>query len=178
MRKGNSSHLKVCISQSLVLLLKDKPIDKIPVLDIVEKAGVNRSTYYRNFGSKSEVIRFYYAHLLDTYLTTLQPEISAKEYFSGMFRTFLAEKETLLLLDRYHLSYLLLDEMNTRIPQIFGDDSDSVYSLYSNYHIGGVFNSFRYWLREDMATSPEMLAEKCLMFLPGDFKPFLFRSPK
>ena len=46
------SNLSECIVQSLLLLLQDKAIDEISVKEIVEKAGVNRSTYYRHFRTK------------------------------------------------------------------------------------------------------------------------------
>lgn len=177
MRKNNAKTLlKECIVQSLMLLLQEKRIEEISVLEIVEKAGVNRSTYYRNFAAKQDVIRQYYEMRLDEYLSTVKEGIQPMQYFTGMFQSFLQHKKELLLLDRHALTYLLLEEMNSRIMQIHGQEPDALVSLYSNYHIGGVFNSFRYWLSEEMATPPEQLAERCLMFLPKDFSPKLLNS--
>ena len=149
------SNLSGCIVQSLLLLLQDKSIEEISVKEIVEKAGVNRSTYYRHFGTKQDVIRHFYQLRLDEYLSCVSANISTRSYFTGMFE------------------FLLLEELNTRIAQVHGNSKAAVHSLACNYHIGGVFNSFRYWLFEDMATPPDKLAHQCLMFLPRDFCPYL-----
>ena len=170
------SSLSGCIVQSLLLLLQDKLIDQISVKEIVEKAGVNRSTYYRHFATKQDVVRCFYQYRLDEYLTRVSANISARAYFTGMFESFLRYKKELILLDQRELSFLLLEELNTRIAQVHGSSKAAAYSLACNYHIGGVFNSFRYWLFEDMATPPEKLAHQCLMFLPRDFCPYLLRK--
>jgi hypothetical protein len=39
--------------------MDEKPYDKITVSDIVEKAGIARQTFYRNFNDKNEVISEY-----------------------------------------------------------------------------------------------------------------------
>jgi hypothetical protein len=48
------------IFEALMLLMDEKPYEKITVSDIVEKAGIARQTFYRNFKDKNEVI-FEYA---------------------------------------------------------------------------------------------------------------------
>jgi hypothetical protein len=44
------------IFEALMILMDEKPYDKITVSDIVEKAGIARQTFYRNFNDKNEVI--------------------------------------------------------------------------------------------------------------------------
>jgi hypothetical protein len=44
------------IFEALMALMDEKPYDKITVSDIVEKAGIARQTFYRNFNNKNEVI--------------------------------------------------------------------------------------------------------------------------
>ena len=169
--------LTECMIQSVLILLRDKTLEEITVKEIAEKAGVNRSTYFRCFATKQDVIRRFYQLRLDRYLDAIPADISAKDYFTGIFSDFLRYKQELILLDRRGLSFLLLEELNARIPQIHGSSRAAVHSLACNYHIGGVFNSFRYWLFEDMATPPDKLAGQCLMFLPHDFSPYLKRRP-
>jgi hypothetical protein len=50
---------KSWIFEALMILMDDKPYDKITVSDIVEKAGIARQTFYRNFNDKNEVISEY-----------------------------------------------------------------------------------------------------------------------
>ena len=56
------------VAQALVLLLGEKPYAKISVKEIAERAGVNRATYYRHFETKDDVVRHYYARIMDEYL--------------------------------------------------------------------------------------------------------------
>ena len=90
------SNLSGCIVQSLLLLLQDKSIEEISVKEIVEKAGVNRSTYYRHFGTKQDVVRHFYRLRLDEYLSCVSADISARAYFTGMFESFLRYKKELI----------------------------------------------------------------------------------
>lgn len=176
MRKNTTtSLLKACILESLLLLLQDKPIEAVSILEIVQKAGVNRSTYYRHFKTKQDVVRFFYETRLDESLESVAEEYTLEQYFTEIFTNFLKYKKELLLLDRLSLSHLLLDEMNARIVPLCDSTMDPVQRLYCNYHIGGVFNSFRYWLREGMTIPPQMLARQCVAILPEDFSPRLLR---
>ena len=113
--------LSECIVQSLLLLLRDKSIDEISVKEIVEKAGVNRSPYYRHFSTKQDVVRHFYRLRLDEYLSGISGHICAQAYFTGMFESFLRYQKELILLDRRGLSFLLLTELYARISQVHGN---------------------------------------------------------
>lgn len=168
--------LKTCIARSLLLLLEEKNLDVISVKEIVERAGVNRSTYYRHFQSKTDVVRYFYRQRLDEYLGTLPAAPEPEAYFAGMFESFLRYKRELLLLHSHGLSYLLLDEMNSRIPASLAGRKADAAALYCHYHLGGVFNSFCYWLRGEMCIPPARLAHLCVQILPADFQPQLLNQ--
>ena len=58
-RKNITSEMMMnYIAEGLLKLMSDKPYAKISVSDICEKAGVNRSTYYRHFYTKEDIIRY------------------------------------------------------------------------------------------------------------------------
>lgn len=48
------------IIQALFILLKENELSKISVTDLVAKAGVSRSLFYRNFNSFEDVIYSYF----------------------------------------------------------------------------------------------------------------------
>ncbi|MDR0636641.1 MAG: TetR/AcrR family transcriptional regulator [Treponema sp.] len=61
MQKSTSNNRQVqrtksWIFEALMILMDEKSYDKITVSDIVEKAGIARQTFYRNFNDKNEVI--------------------------------------------------------------------------------------------------------------------------
>ncbi len=172
---GDPKLLKDYIAEALLILMRKMEFDKITIQDITEKAGVNRSTYYRNFKSKTDVIRYFYVRCLREYLDTIDGmQISPKDYFVGMFVSFRKHKDALLMLEEQGFSYLLLDVMNQYFQEDYSEDELlKKYRFY--YHTGGVFNTFALWLSDDMSTEPEELADLCLRFLPEDFRPFLHR---
>ena len=50
--------LKECMADALLQAMKEKPFSKITVNEITDAAGVNRSTWFRNFSDKNEAITF------------------------------------------------------------------------------------------------------------------------
>jgi len=63
---------KSWIFDALMLLMDEKPYDKITVSDIAEKAGVARPTFYRNFDDKDEVIMQYLSNSFNTELLSTE----------------------------------------------------------------------------------------------------------
>ena len=59
---------KAYIIQSLFILMKTKDYTDITIQDITNKAGVNRSTYYRNFSCKENIIETFFNKIMDDYL--------------------------------------------------------------------------------------------------------------
>ena len=53
-----TSFLKECMADALLQLMKEKPFAKITVNEIARIAGVNRSTWFRNFATKTEALTF------------------------------------------------------------------------------------------------------------------------
>ena len=62
-RVETTDFLKECIADALFDLMESQPIDKIKITDITGKAGVGRTTYFRYFNSKEELL-FYKVVLL------------------------------------------------------------------------------------------------------------------
>ncbi len=55
-----STITKNILSESLKKLLYEKPFNKITVLDITKKSGLNRQTFYYHFEDKFELIKWIY----------------------------------------------------------------------------------------------------------------------
>ena len=50
--------LKECMADALINAMREKPFSKITINEITDQAGVNRSTWFRNFSDKNEAISF------------------------------------------------------------------------------------------------------------------------
>lgn len=44
------------LKEALIDLLQEKPIEKITIKEICEKAGINRSTFYRHYSSEYDLL--------------------------------------------------------------------------------------------------------------------------
>lgn len=166
MRRKNTTAemMKSYMADSLLMLMEKKDYANISIGEITEKAGVNRSTYYRNFKSKEGIIRFYFTRLMETYLIQTKPDMDMKAYLRGMFHTFLAQKKQVMLIHRQGISYLLADTLNDYFLERIAPKKQCSFSekfaIY--YHTGGIFNTFMLWFSNDMDPSPEELAELSL----------------
>jgi AcrR family transcriptional regulator len=148
------------ISQSLFLIMKKKSFDDISIGEITEKAGVNRSTYYRNFKSKEDIARFYIDKILYDYKLVFNDTMSYKNHIKKMFNHYLAYKNELLSLYKNGLSYIILDVINTSFLKIFENKAISFEEKYRVYwNTGGIYNTFLLWLSDGMKESPEKMSE-------------------
>lgn len=55
---ATTEYLKECMGTALLELMKEKPIEKITIEEMTAKADVGRSTYFRYFKNKDEVLAF------------------------------------------------------------------------------------------------------------------------
>ena len=60
-----------CIENALIELMKKKKFEDITITDICEKAGVSRTSYYRNYESKDDILSEYIHSINDELSNTL-----------------------------------------------------------------------------------------------------------
>lgn len=167
---------KQFIVEGLLILLKKKAFADITIKEITEKAGVNRSTYYRNFNMKEDIVICFYTDLLTTCSSETRTETN-EDHLRTIFHTFYMQKEVLLCLHKQQCSYLLFGVLNTffstygRMSQV--SDFHQAFDIY--YHAGGVFHTLLLWFDQGMAQAPNELVKYSLQLLPNDFKPFLMK---
>lgn len=58
-----NSQTKYKFAYALIELIKQKPLDKVTVKDITEKAELTRQTFYRNFKDKFDLVNWYFEKL-------------------------------------------------------------------------------------------------------------------
>lgn len=55
---ATTAYLKECMGTALLELMKEKPMEKVSIEEMTAKADVGRSTYFRYFKTKDEVLAF------------------------------------------------------------------------------------------------------------------------
>lgn len=64
------------LQEALLRLARERPLDEIPVADIAERAGVNRSSFYQHFADKETLL----ADALDAVVGEYGARLEAREF--------------------------------------------------------------------------------------------------
>ncbi len=173
MRRKNktSDMMKEYIAESLLILMGTGSFEEIKINEITAKAGVNRSTYYRNFQSKNDIVVFYFKNIMYELLEVLSEEDNSLEtYLFKMFSHFYNYKKELLLIYKQGLSNLILESFH----EIFSNASRSSSLTFEErckkyYHTGGIYNTLLLWFADEMCTPPKRMSEITFSHLPRGF---------
>lgn len=154
-----SDFLKECIADSLLRLLRTKPLESITIREITELANVSRVTYYRNFSSKEEVIEFKLDKLMTDWIEQERTirDTSACELAVRFFRFFYSIRDVVQTLIQAKLSLLLLNTLILRFGDIFTEDCAEYYrQIFISFGLCGVILT---WMDTGMKESPEEMGK-------------------
>ena len=81
------------ICDAMIMLLKKKKYDDVTINDIVNKAGVSRMTFYRQFYDKKEIIRAIIEERTNDYMSKLEGTEVNREVLVSAFEALINSKE-------------------------------------------------------------------------------------
>ena len=163
------------IVQRLIELMKTHEFEEITVKNISELAEVNRSTYYRNFKSKEDIIKYKLESMMDEYLEEFESkhDRTKESYIRTILETFLKHEEFLKIIHKQNQSYILQKVLVNYFNNILREASKKeMYQVY--YHIGGIYNFTICWIENDMKDQPESLA-KIGAEITSNIEPYLIK---
>lgn len=165
MRVPGEKYVDKYITDALFELMKEKAYQDITTTEIIERAGVVKMSFYRNFKSKEDVIRKWIETVTEIFLQQSNISLTddtSGEFFLKLFTHLYGYRERTTLLYEAELTHLLRTEFEKR----FLAHRYSKYNTYEIYFIaGGVFNVYYYWLAGGHRESPKELTEKLLKLL-------------
>lgn len=156
-----SDYLKECIADALLILLKEKPVEKLTVDEIVQKAGVGRVTYFRAFRSKQEAITFKFIKMWEQYCEANDVKVrdsfdlnNARHFFNYNYaiRHILETVYRAGLQEAVHESFyqiMLTMEHEPDIPKLYRE------SFYAH----GLYGLLDAWVKRDFRETPEEMAQ-------------------
>lgn len=99
------------LTSSMLELLKEKPLNEISISELCGMAGVGRTSFYRNYEEKEDIIKAYVEHLFQDWVDRWKetPDLPVKETVRIVFSHFEANREFYTLLNERGLVYLLKD---------------------------------------------------------------------
>lgn len=152
--------LKECLADALIKLLKNKSIEKITIPEIAETAEVGRTTFFRNFTSKSEMITFKLAKLWERWAADYG--LTEKEKFSlesttEFFKFNYSIKELFVLIYQRDLRATVYDAFYKVMLPRFGTVAQGCYQ--SRFYSYGLFGLLDEWIKRKFNETPEQMAK-------------------
>ena len=169
MRRKNTTHEMMMgyMITALLELMLEKDYTKISIGEIAKKAGVDRSSYYRHFKSKEDIISFFFDMVLKESLEgyTNLSSIDFTLYIHSIYTAFFNYRKEILLIHYANLSFLLLDVLSKRFQfSELAKDFPLSKQYELSYIIGGIYNNLIFWMSRDMKETPDELTEISLQF--------------
>lgn len=159
MRKNNTAFLKMCIGDAILDLLQSKPIDKISIDEITNKAGVGRATYFRNFSSKTEAITYKINTLWDDWCDNngiMKEQRYTVNTALDFFNFSYSYKELYKLLYKENLQGTIYDAFyNVIVKQHRSTPKEYYKSRFLSYGVYGIVDE---WVKRDFEQSPMELS--------------------
>lgn len=173
----SSIRSKKLITDALVALLDEKPLDKITVTDIVKKADINRGTFYAHYANVGDVVNSIFQSAFEVIKTSFQDistltsddaermlkqlqfvmeqdlDFYRKIYTSDMYIQ-ISE-----LIDQVLMSFILdLEEKVSTVPHID-------FLFYTRFYCGGIIKLYRDWFVGDLPISFDELTNRATILL-------------
>ncbi len=155
---------KECLLEALLILMKKKSFDKITVSELVERAGVSRTTFYRNYSSIEQII----IEPLVVIIEALRASLKDEKYTSNMRLWY--HDMLLYLKDNYAqmLEMLLLATNASFMDMKYlgnffspADNSAESYFKYTAFN-GAIKELLSAWVRGHCEGDIDLLSDLCL----------------
>lgn len=167
------------INTALADLLQEKPLDKITVTDIVNRAEINRGTFYAHYANIPDVVN----HLVQqTFSSIRQALMEQPQPLTDVSHTLLVQVQKILEEDLFFYKKIMhsgaapiLQEqlVNTVLDYMFqnedafGFGSHEEYAVTMRFCAGGLSNLYRDWFAGKLTCSLDELTRKAEMLLQG-----------
>ena len=159
-----------CIESALILLMKEHDFQSISITDIIRKAGVSRSAYYRNYSSKEDILTNIFNRASEIIVNALSAELVTQNMVSSYRILFEKVQEIKDLFTIIRMAGMV-DEfqaaVNEKYLQAVDANSPEAYYRVLSW-IGSIFNIIFGWMQRGYQETPEQMAHICSQFLSED----------
>ncbi len=161
-------YTKIFLKNSLLKLLKEKPISKITVTELCRYAGINRNTFYAHFSKPEEVLLEIKNELYEEIKHSLENKLETENLL--LLLTKICEE----LQAHQSLYYVMFPEYGDRsfITDLFylihdrcldllrleGIQDDSLLEYLYIFYTNGTISLLQQWMKEGMPQSPSSFA--------------------
>ena len=166
-----SQRTRRLVSSAMMELLLEKRYDAITVQDLLDRAGIGRSTFYAHYFDKEDVLASIAVQMLETFGQQLsqrdagQGIVPSLELFRHVYQH--PQRQHFQAMLRGHAGELLWETgqalLSRNIEQTLtttcaGKRSPSIpLAVVAQYLAGAFLNLFKWWLEAEMPYAPEQM---------------------
>ena len=153
--------VKESVTTALIRMMQKKHMNDIQIKDLVKVAGVSRSSFYRNFESKEDVLIKYAKKISETLAKRLEDYPSPKDFLIERYRGVKKEKDFFKALNKSNMIYSIYvsiegNMVNGVLDSEKMSDTEKIYQTARI--VGGTVGTITEWINRDFKESEEELA--------------------
>lgn len=176
---------KQALAEVLKQLLAVRPLDKITVKDITDRAGLNRQTFYYHFQDIYDLIRWIFEEGIRMHLDPEGSGEDLREEMTEVIRLIQDERDLVLnayrSISRDHLEqYMLFLLERVLRPRIEDDPASRILTEEEREFVLGFYKYalvglLEYWIRDGMKGEAALLVERTYRLMDGELHRALLR---
>ncbi|MBO4505411.1 MAG: TetR/AcrR family transcriptional regulator [Lachnospiraceae bacterium] len=152
-----------CLTTALMQLMKEKPIDKITITELVKRSGVSRTAFYRNYSSKEDILESAREEIIQiTNGFLAKPELKENSYlwFKECFNIVQENSEIIKTIIDANLPVSSFWEGRSMLETLY--PSGDRLKRYRNLAMAAAFQRVLcLWVEDGMVEPMEEMAEFC-----------------
>ena len=148
---------RACIQTALIRLMKTKELKDITITELTKTAGVSRTTYYRNYYDKEDVLRDLFTGLMMEISREILAAETVYDTALAVFEGIRKNAEVYRILMKADYAEAMLNEI-TRIASSDLSGDQPLEQMRIAFLTGALFNMVRVWMDDGMERTPEQLA--------------------
>jgi AcrR family transcriptional regulator len=168
---------KKMLKSSLIEILKTKSIYKVSIRELCEKAEINRSTFYKYYGSQFDLLAEMESDVISLVTDSLSDDAGKDSHSLAEMCCYLENNIELsrLLINnnidpQFPEKIFSLPQVRQIINQVLGTKyNESEFEYISNFLTYGAYQIIRLWINKENRESPEEIANLILNRIIGTF---------
>ena len=156
-------YTKLFLKESLLELMKEKPVDRITTTELCRKAEINRNTFYSHFNTVRDVLEIIESEVEQKIMSLLDFKQSPNEMMPKIMQSIHQSNDVYKILLSPNGDFMFMRKLFYKLEEKVGNeiqrqqikiDKDYMHYLFS-FLFFGCISIVRNWLDEGMKQSPE-----------------------
>lgn len=157
----NAAYVRTQVTGMLLHMMETADYQSIRISELVRRANVSRSSFYRNFTDKDDVLRRHFQCLTEEWGRSFEAE-SEKDLSGSLICHFYAHRDLCLLLHRSGLFWMMYNHIKEACG--VSADTPSLLAYGGAAAAGAIFGWLEEWTARGMVESPEEIKQLSAQF--------------